>query len=114
MVHGVTRKVLRFCHSTHEVVCAQVSHDLHVLPHVSDNNLWYYFGFIDITQHYNYSKKLERAAKRILYCRDTSTMSACPPFEYARRFLLQMDAYIAPVLPNFESRIDDFLEHVNI
>ena len=89
-------------------------HELHILPHESDEHLFYYVGFIDITQHYNWKKKAERALKRIFYCRDTTTMSACPPVQYARRFCLEMNKYIHPELHNFECEVDLMFEHCGL
>eukprot|EP00656_Telonema_subtile_P038810 TRINITY_DN43982_c0_g1_i3.p1 TRINITY_DN43982_c0_g1~~TRINITY_DN43982_c0_g1_i3.p1 ORF type:complete len:986 (+),score=156.69 TRINITY_DN43982_c0_g1_i3:136-3093(+) len=91
-----------------------VMHSLHVLPHAEEENVWFYFGFIDVTQHYNFSKRAERLLKRVLYCRNTATMSACPPVQYARRFLLEMNTYIEPPLVNFESEVDLMFEHCGL
>ncbi len=87
---------------------------MHILEHENDEHTFYYLGFIDITQHYNFMKKSERALKRIFYCRDTSAMSACPPVQYARRFLIEMNSYIQLELHNFESEVELMFEHCGL
>eukprot|EP01029_Cantina_marsupialis_P027568 TRINITY_DN773027_c0_g1_i1.p1 TRINITY_DN773027_c0_g1~~TRINITY_DN773027_c0_g1_i1.p1 ORF type:complete len:988 (+),score=213.65 TRINITY_DN773027_c0_g1_i1:127-3090(+) len=47
----------------------------------------YYFGIIDILQHWTFSKKMERFFKTVFRCQNKNGISAVKPEEYQERFM---------------------------
>jgi len=82
------------------------AHGLHAFRHGRDSNIWYYFGFIDITQKWNRAKRLESLAKISIMRKDRFSVSSNPPGFYAKRFLLRMNEYIQPIIPGYAHHVD--------